>query len=218
MAFFMATPQAERVGSGCPDVCNAESVSRAAVLDVIARQRAAFEYLNCAGKVLALDSVAGLVKNLPPSRQAGNLVGEKPFSSAVRRIDERIAEVNELRVHFRDGAFDPGAESDARDKCFHEWNRLDAKWIELCALRDELTSGNAEEQPEPREETRPPSMGNPPVTAAAAIRDFAPKSGPVPMSLVRELSALPSDRLRAVSELVLDELEARDDCARFRAI
>lgn len=225
----------------CDNVCNAESeagnVSKSAVLEIIARQRAAFEFLNMAGglspdspcrftrerfeivagKLMALDSIAGLVHQLPPCREAPeDLTGEKSnlppsvlrvLSIIQRRLsDSHRATLFHSKFRRADGS-----------PC-SEWSRSIAAEGAYESLIDELRetfSGNAGMQPGPGEESWP-LMGTPPVTAAAANPPAPVGEGAAFDSFDDWMESQTSAELHAAVERILDEIEARGCSSRWQ--
>lgn len=233
----MAKPLQKPAASTSYDVCNAESdlVSKSSVLEIIARQRAAFEFLNVAGglspespcrftrerfeivagKLLCCDSIAGLIRQLPP-KPSPDLMGEKPISSAVP-LDAVLAVVERRK-------------DDAHREClFHasnsgivpaSWSRADAREQELAALAAELAEkfpGNAEEQPGPREESRP-SIGAIPCDGGRGESPARFGEADADDDLDEWLELRTSAELASVAERILDELDCRGSAARWSPV
>lgn len=157
------------------------------------------------GRVAAMVVAAEQVRALP-SRPADNLMGEKPILEA---LEAHRAYHRRITVEFAARASDPLEPHP--NFCDDSWNRHDAVSRFLTDFLEQFP-GSAEEQPGPREESRPP-IGAIPVTAAGA--------NPRPPLSVCDYSqsalAQASDSfLEDVSDAVLEELERRGSAARWQ--
>lgn len=157
------------------------------------------------GRVAALRVAADQVRGLP-SRPADDLMGEKPILDLLEKARARF---RSLSMSFAARANDPM--EPRPDFCEDEWNRCDAVAQYLVTFLASF-SGSAEEQLEPREESRPP-IGAIPVTAAGA--------NPRPPLSICDYSQSALDRasdsfLEDVSDAVLEELERRGIAARWQ--
>lgn len=217
------------------NVCNAESdcVSRSAVLEIIARQRAAFESLSIvgglspaspcrfnrerweivSGKLLCCDSIAGLVRQLSP-RPSPDLMGGKPISSVplasvLAIVDRRKDDAHQDCLFHSNGFLVASA-----------WSRADAREQELAALSSELSdkfAGNAEEQPAPREESRP-TIGEIPCDVGRGESPARFGEAAAFDAFDEWLERQTSADLASFSERILAELDCRGAAARWSPV
>lgn len=153
------------------------------------------------GRVAAMRVAGDQIRALP-SRPADNLMGEKPILEALeahrawhrRATMEYAARASDiLEPH-------PGF-------CDDSWNRHDA----ISSFIDDFLKqfpGSAEEQPGPREESRP--------VIGTGIACDTGRGESTAAPTFPDLSAMPDDALAALSEAALEEMETRGTAARWQ--
>lgn len=153
------------------------------------------------GRVAALRVAADQVRGLP-SRPADDLMGEKPILDLLEKARGRF---RSLAIGFASRCQDP---MEPRPYfCEDEWNRCDAVAQYLVTFLASF-SGSAEEQPEPREESRP-VIGTGIACDTGRGESTAAPSFP-------SIATMPDDALAALSEAALEEMERRGTAARWQ--
>lgn len=204
---------------GGTNICNAESDSFRALLN---RKLSAFSQVHAAyqsgtkpfdkarceiaaSKIVLLRELLESLPSASASPSPVNLMGEKP--TLLLSLDSEIEAFKLQRDESKAIAFNPETESFLRNQAFLNFGKAAAVLITLERLRSSPISGNAAEQPGPREESRPvtgkipvtPGGANPSESCLKLTRWFSSMTESI---LDHEVSAL--------SEILLDELERRE--------
>ena len=155
------------------------------------------------GRCVAMSIAADEIRKLP-TRPADDLMGGKPILSA---LETQRAAHSFHADGFAARCNDPMERNP--DFVDREWQRHDAVRLFIDSFLKQFV-GSAEEQPTPREESRP-------VMGTGIARDTGRGESTLDLSMWRQIQELPLESLETLSDALLDLVESRSGQTRWQS-